>query len=629
MPLEVPNNPKIYTTSYSDFKGVDFTNDPSEVYRRRSPSGLNMKPDESGRPWKRTGWEIAISKQDFLAAYPYALDINIKNIYSFELAGQDHMIIFCEEAVFAYTGGQLTKLLNLTGATSEPYRGFFFESNGKAGFYFFAERELRCYKYDIDDDEFVCGVEEPYVPKTIISRSPNGGGVVYEGVNMLTRRRKELFLGDDTSTTFLFSTQAVNDGTFTVYVKDPNGDFVEVHDYTVDYTESTVTFNEAKPPVVAGADNVMIEYNATTYSDSTDAFFDCKTVAIFGTGLINAVFVSGCDNSNYSSRVWYSKTGNPAYFPDLNYFEAGSNDTKVMGLIKVGEYLGVVKQGNQIDSSIYLAYPVNFDEDSTYAVKQAVQGIGAVSKRCFANLEDESLFLSQEGVMAIEPKVDTNERQVKNRSFYINKRLLDEPDLDNAIAYVWDGFYILNINSHCYVLDSTQKSSWATERTNLQYECYYWDNIPATCFGHYNDFLYFGDNNGNLCRFKVDGVDEQPYNDNGEPIISEWSTIFDNDGATNYFKNMQKKGCLVTFLPMDASGAKVYIKVDNKEPKLIGEVSKDSMQTPAEFYINKKFKKYKRLQIIVRNEKLNEGFGIDEIIKMYTIGNYSKNKRNS
>ena len=39
--------------------------------------------------------------------------------------------------------------------------------------------------------------------------------------------------------------------------------------------------------------------------------------------------------------------------------------------------------------------------------------------------------------------------------------------------------------------------------------------------------------------------------------------------------------------------------------------------------LNKKFKKYKRLQFIIRNEE-DEDFGVDEIIKNYTVGNYAK-----
>lgn len=627
MPLQTPDEPKKYTSVYSEFRGVDFTSDPTKIWKKRTPTGRNISPDLSGMPFKRTGWDIEVTQAMFKQAYPYAIsDIVIKNIYSFELGGQDHMIIFCNCGVFSFTNNELEHLITLSAITDEPYRGFFYEGNGTSGFYFFGNKQLYSYKYNEVSDTFSCGAVDPYIPTTIIGRSPSGGGTVYESVNLMTRRRREMFLGDETSKKYYLSMGVDTTKNITVKAKDENGDFQLVTEYTVDDTENSITFSEAILPVVTGEDNIFVEYSATTESGAVDAFFNCKTVAIYGTGLINAIFVGGCDNDSYSSRVWYSKTGDPTYFPDLNYFVAGSNDTKIMGLIKVGEYLGCVKQGSSIDSTIYLAYPVSFDDDTAYAVKQSVTGIGALSKRCFANVSDASLFLSQEGVMAIEPSELESERQVKNRSFYVNKRMLAEDNLQNAFAYVWQGLYILCVNSHCYVLDSSQKSSWANEKTNLQYEAYYWDNIPAVCFAQYNDFLWFADGN-NLCRFKTEAEDGfNAYNDNGQPIEFEWSTIFDNDGATNFFKNLQKKGCLVTLQPMEKTGAEVYVKADNKDEVKIGSITVTQATVPIELYLNKKVKKYKRLQIIIRNNELNQGIGIQEIIKIYTIGNYSKNR---
>lgn len=624
--LQAPSEPKKYTTVYNDFKGVDFTSDATRVWKKRSPTGLNMTPDLNGMPWKRTGWKIEITQADFQAAYEYGSNILVKNMYSFELAGQDHLIIFCNCGVFAYTEGQLTHLVTLDSITDEPYRGFFFEGNGDAGFYFFGNKEIYAYKYNDAADTFSCGEVSPYIPTTLIGRSATGGGTIYEGVNLLTRRRKEAFLGDDTSTVYYLAMGIDPANNVVVKVKDSSGEYQTLTDgYTINHSLNTVTFSTAKPPVPTGEDNILIEYTASTASGAVDAFFDSKAISIYGTGVINSVFVGGCSDDNFSSRVWYSAVGRPNYFPDLNYFIAGSNDTKIMGLIKVGEYLGVVKQGNNIDSTIYLAYPISFDDDTAYAVKQAVTGIGALSNRCFASLEDESLFLSAEGVMAIEPSSNENERQVKNRSYFVNKRLLAESNLQNAFAYVWNGFYMVCVNSHIYLLDSSQKQSWANEKTNLQYECYYWDNIPATCFATYNDFLYFGDTSGRVCRiktFEADGA--QAYSDDGSAISCEWSTILDNDGATNFFKNLQKKGCLITIAPLEDTSVEVSLKADDKAEIGLGNVEFSNVTIPQEIYLNKKVKKYKRLQIIVRNNVLNQGFGIHEIIKVYTIGNYSK-----
>lgn len=637
MPIQAPAELKKYTTIYNNFKGVDFTSDSSNVWKRRSPTGKNMVPDLNGNPWKRTGWEVAITQSDFRVAYPYADTILVKNIYSFELAGQDHLIIFCNCGVFAYTDGSLSHLVTFT--TDEPYRGFFYEGNGNAGFYFFGNKEIYAYKYNEVANTFSCGEVSPYIPTTLIGREPTGGGTVYESVNLLTRRRKEMFLGDDTSTVFYVSMGIDSTKTVTVKSKDTDGEWqtltagsqiVSGVDYVLNTTLGTITFASAKPPVVTGEDNILVEYTAATQSGAVNAFFDSKTVSIYGTGLINSIFVGGCSDDNYASRVWYSAVGDPSYFPDLNYFVAGSNDTKIMGLIKVGEFLGVVKQGNDIDATIYLAYPMSFDSNTAYAVKQSVTGIGALSNRCFANLEDESLFLSQEGVMAIEPTIDTAERQIKNRSYFVNKKLLAESNLDKAFSYVWNGFYMLCVNNHVYLLDGSQKQSWANEKTNLQYEAYYWENIPATCMATYNDFLYFGDTSGRICRFKtVDADGDTAYNDNGSAIECEWSTPLDNDGATHFFKNLQKKGCLVTISPLASTSVSVSVKADGGAEEVIGTMECANVTVPQEYYMNRKVKKYKRLQIIAKNNTLNQGFGIMEIVKVYTMGNYSKRGGNS
>lgn len=68
MPLEIPKSAKVYTTAYSDFKGVDYTNDATNVWKKRSPTGLNMSPDLDGKPYKRKGWKVEKSVLNIL--YP-------------------------------------------------------------------------------------------------------------------------------------------------------------------------------------------------------------------------------------------------------------------------------------------------------------------------------------------------------------------------------------------------------------------------------------------------------------------------------------------------------------------------------------------------------------------------------
>lgn len=991
MPIEVPSNPKIYTTKYDNFRGVDFTNDPSNVWNHRSPNAVNMMPDMAGRPWKRTGWEIMKSAQDFRDCYNtamgYVKDVNpeyyegkivpIKTNY-FEIGGEDYLAVSNNLGLFFYSkfigtsakdepdliyidgyygevGTATESTKTLISIAPDANRAFFFEGQGLAGFYIFCTTtdtstppniETHLFRFDGEKLRKV----EPRVPLIMIGKEAgDSAGTLYESPNILTTERICQFFGDGQTADFVlperanisndvpFSVQILSSGVWTDRTKDTHYTITDPYNYagqivtkitftagnipiastednvkvrysvqgdvpstttfnsvpsaikfvtttpqtrtityeddkatsitpwvdgassttrtkaewaipnilvednepkvdvymqtaantwaaspvlkanilTLDYTaysntlavdlidftsyyhnhseeftnptRATVnvrysrgeviraqgyvtraktrikTVNEKRYKVVTNSYPVKVEATQRTYTNTKDrvAFESCNRAIVYGNGLINSVFVSGSTSDNYRSRVWWSYPTDPSYFPDINYLEAGSNDTNIAGMMKVGEYLGIIKQGTSFDSTIYLAFQTQFkvgdDYEDTYAIKSSIGGIGAISNGAFNILNDEPLFLSRDGIMGINP---TNEadKQLRNRSFFINKKLMEEGSLENAFSFVYKNMYILCVNNHCYVLDGSQKTSWANEKTNLQYECYYWDNVPAQCFARYNNELWFTDKKGRLCRFKPVGTpssyhddydpnlifDENgnPYTDdstdivpwsivcsnddleiefspatwwthgfgtgqfvftfgsagylhrtllghdlgnsghwdinayprtgtsivpyihnsegwhlNGEPISlsaygitmtgnpiindtivvcvgnpinAKWATVFDDDGAAHYFKNLQKKGTMVALLPDSSTGVKVYLVKDNEDKKYLGTAtvrgSGNEVTAPSDFYLRKKAKRYKRLQIIAENDGFDENFGIDEIIKCYTVGNYSRNR---
>ena len=983
MAIPVPASPKVYTTKYSNFRGVDFTSDPSNVWSHRSPNAKNMTPDLSGRPWKRTGWKIAKSAQDFRDVYNTMMGYDVEDpeyfdgklipqkVSYYELGGEDYLAITNNLGLFIYSrfiGASaadepylifINKYYGEEGTPSESSattteivpdanRSFFFEGNGKAGFYIFCtagsggSAKTSLFRFDGEKLRIV----DPYIPKLLIGTKPTEvSGTFYENPNMLTPERQVLYTGDGTSVDYLLPEYADVSATFTVELRSGNA-WAETQSYTLsDYTYGGTTVTKitftGSAPAADTEDNVRVTYSivgsavstktltftgkvgkgtkttqtrtltyvdgalqtttpwvdgsttnwlsrckcvapnlllnnnkpdldvymkitaddwtgqpildskveatyeayantllvyvpnpsgyyyteVTEYSTPTElstnitttggsgssggeihasgitshtittitqqrvvsrwkyypikieaqqrtyasspersAFEQCIRSHVYGDGIINSVFMTGSTADAYKSRVWWSAVQDPSYFPDTNYFEAGSNDTKIAGLIKVGEYLGVIKQGQSTDSTIYLAYPTKVasgsitegDEtvttyDDTFAVKSSIGGIGAVSNGAFNILNGEPLFLSKHGVMGIEAR-NENEKQIRNRSFYVNKRLAEEGNLESAFSFVWRNMYILALNNHCYVLDGAQKSSWANEKTNLQYECYYWDNVPAQCFARYDEELWFVDHDGRLCRFKPDGEQSSYHDDydasivvdddsslgnipvsviasnpdvkvtidldtfwsrasetgqyvfsfgsagylhrtlfghhfgnsghldvsqsprvgdsimtylhdsegwhlNGEvtdiedygltiegepkiediiminvgcPIAARWTTVLDDDGSAHYFKTLQKKGTMVVLYPQSSTGVKVYIKRDNEPELFVGTAtvrsSNNEITAPSDFYLKKKAKKYKRLQIIAENDGFDETFGIDEIIKCYTVVNYSRNR---
>ena len=1052
MPVNVPDNPKVYTTKYTNFKGVDYTNDPSNVWYRRSPNGLNMLPDLDGRPYKRNGWKIEFTPADFCTAAGVAsTDVEQYKVDYFELDGQDWLAFYTSLGLFFYsteltfvdsyvpeielyrstsfyyegdyvyiydsgvvppnklyykaTEDKLPQAWNVSGWSSadaevsldnysvafppqknedegmaiiDYTKSFFFEGQGTAGYYLFVGAQM--FRFDGKKLREV----KAKVPTVLIEATPStGAGVLHESVNLLTEIRAVQYMGDGSTKTFklpqpydttvisgggtyntgilyvcvantnyesgwqeidtwqtngnpdeivfdnappssttdnvrivykpstmsvweqlnTLSTQtlkvkntidhtftqqrlwnetqgyywvAYNDysglgallglsaGTYTnestpVYdvnnVKNPiasnvycdinnNGTWVEnspyltatpnaygsaitvsgtnngrdlwinytptsysvVTDtttYGTPYTTSNGTFRSAHTYRVTVYNfEVRLRYRSLSYASSgasknRNAFFAASRTLVYGNGIINQVFLTASPASEYASRVWYSAATDPSYFPDTNYIEVGSADTHIMGLLRVGQYLGVVKQGSGKETSIYLAYATSFEDITTYAVKQSVNGVGAISNGAFNILNDEPLFLSGNGVMGIEPAED-DERKLRNRSYYINKKLLAEPSLESAFSFVFDGMYWLGANNHCYVLDGSQKTSWENTKTNLQYECYYLDNIPAKCFAKKDGKLWFIDRRGNVCRFRddsdvnryadgylhltdsgteaymngvlnlifiepsdskipvnspltprhvlskqiewndelrdslyadgftftvdnckqyfsdikhffglkyvivVDGVTYEsdlyasnidPYVDtlvvpsgeswlsdipdvqdsatytlechylgehetkandlvlryddfttngivnimtvtgiedgyatlsSGVPIHAVWGTISDDDGSAHYLKNLQRKGSLVALLPTTSSGVTISVKADEKEAKFVGQTQQGQHIIPFNVYMKKKVKKYKRLQITCENNTYNEPFGIDEIIKSYTMGNYAK-----
>lgn len=375
---------------------------------------------------------------------------------------------------------------------------------------------------------------------------------------------------------------------------------------------------------------LKVTYTTYTTSDVTDnvAIFSTNRNANFYTGLANNVFLGGCTMTDYSSRVWYSAVNNPLYIPDTNYIEVGSNDTRVMGLVKVGDYLGVIKQSKSVDSSVFLVYPTSFDNETTFATKACVSGVGALGQYCFNVLGDETLFLSPRGIMAIEPSEDEASR-IKDRSYFVNGRLLEEVGLEKAYSFVWNGYYMLAINNHVYVLDGNQRNSWGNQKTNLVYECYFLDNIPAKILFSYDGQLWFADFDGNLCRFK-DGSEEDAYMDGDEPVVARWATIADDDNAIHYLKTLEKKGTVVSLLPENGTTARVYInkddaigKDDGIEPVVESDPIPEGTVLPPSVYPRKKVKKYKRLQFIIEDVTAHP-FGLNKIIKSYTVGNYAK-----
>lgn len=621
----------VKTTEYNNLAGVDFSQEAANVDNSRSPYSLNMISDNGKNPVKRNGWQTAVQ-----------LESPVHNVWFTKINGETYCLAHAGTRIYSIAkqadGTYKAELLRTNVNNGKGY-GFFFRDGEKDGFYILTGGEYLVF------DGVTCKEvrDDAYVPTTIIARSPTGGGESYEDINLLTGKMCEKFTGDGSAKIYQLAytdIEKVNkieslqeDGSVTELVADT--------DYTVDVITGNVTFTKAYDTPIDGEDNIYITYTKK-FSGYYEKISGTTHACTYGVGGNNRVFLTG--NESYPAYDFWSEVFRPSYFPDLNYSIVGSADTRVMGYLKIGKYVAVVKESTGQDISIFLrSGSMNDDGSVNFFVEPGIVGLGAVSKSAFAVLNDDPLFLSEQGIYAISPSNLSYDRVTRNRSWYVDPQLREESNLQNAVGCVWNGCYLLAVNGNVYILDGRKKTVGGTEN-DYRYECYFWDNVPAVCMvTDFDGVLWFGTEDGRVCRFKTEAEGMQRFSDDGEAIRAVWSTPFSDDKAIQHFKTLLKKGCLVVLAPYSKSSCRVYYAVDGKNQKLVREGTVDmasffeeidfsrftfvASSGPREIYFNKKQRKYKRLQLVFENNVVNEGFGIFKIVKTYTVGGYSKNRR--
>ena len=415
-------------------------------------------------------------------------------------------------------------------------------------------------------------------------------------------------------------------------------------DFTVARAEGIVTFGTPPAAPVAGSEDGCVITFPKTIAGYADKIEKCRIVTSYGVGSSDRLVFSG--NPDFPNQDWTSGLLDPTYVPDLSYATVGLEGVAIMGYCRIGAYLAIVKEDNGQDSTVFLRSATT-DEDgqAVFPVRQAIAGVGAVSMGSFAALLDEQLFLSGTGIYSVTTNSLTSERLTQNRSFYLNNLLTREESLEEAVAVPFGGMYMLFVNDHVYLLDGRQQKSYRSESLgDFVYEGYYWDNVPARCVTVWRDgaeeHLYFGTEDGGICRFNTDIVGVTKYSDDGEAIAAVWATKADDDGDVSILKTMLKEGGGVTIKPYSRSSAKVCFRTNNDAADWqaaydtmdvfdwsdidFGRFTFNANDAPQEILFHRKVENYKRLQILIRNDAVDEGFGVFNITKHFVYGNFAK-----
>ena len=612
---------KLYSKAYDKFRGVDFSTDPTQVADYRSPYALNLISDLAGFPEKRPGWRKLQQRQGRINGMHYAVFAS----------GASMRFVHAAKKLFTWDGVEIFGDMADVRSTAFAHGGRLYIMDGEK------------YRVVTESDGVytVANVEdgEVFVPTTTIAAAPSGGGTPFEAVNMLTGKRINSFFSNGTSKDYFLDTQNIDAVTKVVV----NGE--EKDNYTVDLAAGKVSLSAA-PADSEGVDNVVIHFTANVegYADRVNK---CTIFAFFGFNSDNRIFISG--NPEYPNWDWQSGLDDPTYFPDTGYTKIGSDTSAVMGYLKQYNSLTIVKTDNEQDAEVFLRTAQMEDDGSIiFPLQQGIKGVGAISKHAFANLRDDPLFLAKEGVFAIASTSVQLERTVQDRSYFVNPVLTTEANLSEAVAAVWNGYYVLCINGRAYVADSRKRTAQSGTGANYSesgsyiqysYEWYYWQNIPARVIYEFEGELWFGTDDGYVCKFNTDISTMAKYNDDGAAILARWATKMDDYGTIVRRKTLTKKGCGVMIKPYTRSSVTVYTSTDRTHEAKIQYATMDildfsdidfsritfnTLDTPQVVPLNKKVKKFIVLQLIFENNVKDEGFGIYGVQTQYAVSGYVK-----
>ena len=280
------------------------------------------------------------------------------------------------------------------------------------------------------------------------------------------------------------------------------------------------------------------------------------------------------------------------------------------------------------------------DNEPTFKIVNTLQGAGAVAPYSFAYLANEPLFLTDLGIYAITPQDITGEKYSQNRSFFLNGKLLEEPNMSEAYACVFKDLYWLCLNNVAYILDGLQpiQTDKSLPYATRQYVGFYRTNLPARVMWTHDSRLYFGTSDGKVCRFFDDPVTLTSYNDNGQPIHAIWDTP---DFYGNlFYKNKTFRHLDVRLASAIATSVKIWvqkrglwslIKEDSSTARyfsfanlVFSKLSFSPDTTPKTLPSKIKVKKVDKARFRFENDMLNEPFGLFDIALEYVENGYYK-----
>lgn len=390
-----------------------------------------------------------------------------------------------------------------------------------------------------------CKPVEPYCPDVLINRKPDGSyaGDTIDDYNRLGAGFKNTFSSDGVSTVYKLSipkdddndTRGLDDTPLKITVD--TSDYTEGNQFTCDHKTGEITFKTAPNK---GTNNVVV----TAYKTSqkyVDSIMNCKYWAVYGGQNNSRLFLAGEGSATY----FFTEVFDGSYFPENNYAVVGNAEEDITGFGAQYNVLVVFKK-----SEMYMV-SYNYVQDKDGNMKAEFYSspinveMGCDVPRSIHYVDNRLTWVhTQWGVCTLCSTVIQDERNVRVISRNINggyrtDGLINEPNLDKAIAMNYEGKYIVCVNGNAYAWDYTNAPYTTSERITPdqaagQLAWYLWDNINVTSYKFMPDRKMYYTHGADLCIF-TDELD-----DFGKAINAYYQTPMLDFGRYEMLKTVKK-----------------------------------------------------------------------------------------
>lgn len=578
----------IITRKYSNFRGVDFSN--NEVASSRSPLALNM--------WKNYKDSECIETRPGMELLG-EFGNKIFGLFFFNKNDTLHVLI--------HSGTKLLKWVNYPNKpvqTEELFVGMNIKESSSFIFdnILFIKDGLNYLEYDGESVSKVAGT----IPMTSYYKNPDGStsidsetdtDLVYQAVNCLTPLRRNAFIGDGESVNYqLDSIELDPTSEYLMEAEVNSTKMVENIDFSVDRKKGIVTFNTAPEK-----DSKVYIICSKKGKDYEERILKCNLLCEFD----NRIFFAG--NPDYPNAVFHCELNDPRYVRDTAYYTCGMDLSNIKAIIPGNGVLWVLKEINQNSSSLYYLTPtLDSQFDKIYPSVNGSISLGCVSTGI--NFNDDVVFFSNKGLEGISNSSLYSEQVLQHRSSLVDAKMLQESEYKNLKLSEYNGYLMCLMNSHIYLADS--RKMFQNGSNDTEYEWFYWE-LPKniTFIKEYRQNLYLGNESGEL--YILNGT-----TDNGLNISSYWTTPKDDFGYPSYSKTTNKKGNTADVKVMNNNSIHVDTIVD-------GTLKEKRILSDKKGYIAYKIKdkKFKNIQIKFSS---NKPFGLYSCTMQGFIAGYIK-----